>query len=245
MCRDVGGQIAGNERDLLRASAVRKRETKLGAVRRAGPSEMKKTTKKRSDPARPEQRAPATAKRRASARVEPRDSAPKPRAEERGRARPWRALAVGVGLALATALVASVFDQDSDVQGRIAGASTPAPPEPPAPADAVALLDGLAVGDQASDFKVVSLSVPSDAHMARSVAVRLERRDGIAFTVWVTAAGAYPWLPARTSAKYAFFYSLPDPEGTALGEDDINGVLDAITARVARTEDRVARPGVL
>jgi hypothetical protein len=206
---------------------------------------MKKTTKNRADPAQPERRAPANAKRRAAARVEPRDSAPKPRAEPRGPARPWRALAVGAGLTLVVVLVVSALDLANDAPEPIAGAPTPAPPDPPAPADAVALLDGLAVGDEAAAFKVVSLSVPSDTTMARSVAVRFERRDGIAFTVWLTAAGAHPWLPARTSAKYAFFYSLPDPEGTALGEDDINGVLDDLAARVARTEDRVARPGVL
>lgn len=150
-----------------------------------------------------------------------------------------------MGLTLAVVLVVSALDLGDGAQGPIAGAPTPAPPEPPAPADAVALLDGLAVGDQVAAFKVVSLSVPSDATMARSVAVRLERRDGIAFTVWITAVGAHRWLPARTSAKYAFFYSLPDPEGTALGEEDINGVLDDLAARIARTEDRVARPGVL
>jgi hypothetical protein len=149
-----------------------------------------------------------------------------------------------VGLTLAAVLAVNVFGPSSEEEEG-PGVAPPPPPEPPAPADAIALLDGLAVGDETAEFKVIGLSVPSDPQMARSVAVRLERRDGIAFTVWVTAAGTYPWLPARTSAKYAFFYSMPDPPGTVLGEEDVLGVLDALTARVARTEEQVARPSVL
>lgn len=226
------------------ASALRKRETNLDQQ----PMGMKKPTKSRNAiaPETPEERRPA--------RVKKRDPAPSKRAPaperaaapdpQRGPVRPWRSLAWGVGLALAATLILSGLDLGPG-EDPSARAPTPAPPEPPAPADAIALLDGLAVGDEEADFKVVSLSVPSDAQMARSVAVVLERRDGIGFTVWITAAGAYPWRPPRSSAKYALFHSLPYPEGVSLEEDALNGVLDALVARVARTEDRVARPSVL
>jgi hypothetical protein len=217
------------------ASAVRKRETNLDHR----PMGMKKPTKRRIAPEQPERR-PAKAKQGKSASSKG-ATAPDP---QRGPAKPWRSLALGVGLALAGVLLLSGLDLGS-TEDPSARAPTPAPPEPPAPADAIALLDGLAVGDEEADFKVMSLSVPSDAQMARSVAVVFERRDGIGFTVWVTAAGAYPWRPPRSSAKYALFHSLPYPEGTALEEDVVNGVLDAVVARVARTEDRVPRPGVL
>jgi len=200
---------------------------------------MKKTTKKRVEPQQPEERGPAKAKRPRPAPSKRGAAAPDP---QRGSAWPWRSLAVGVGIALAAVLVVSGFDLASSGDSR---APAPSPPRPPPPADAVALLEGLAVGDEAADFKVLSLSVPSDTEMARSVAVVVERRDGVGFTVWVTAAGTYPWRPPRSSRKYALFHSLPYPEGTSLEEDAVNGVLDAIVARVARTEDQVARPSVL
>jgi hypothetical protein len=240
MRRDDGGKLRDKELDWLRGPPVGKREANLDQQLMG----MKKPTKKRAptDPAEPARRGPARGKRQDLA--QPKRAADE-RVDEPGPARPWRALGFGVGLALAAVLAVSAFDLGSSEGDPGAREPTAAPPEPPAPPDAIALLDGLAVGDEEADFKVVSLSVPSNEQMARSVAVGLERRDGIGFTVWVTAAGTYPWRPPRSSAKYALFYSLPHPEGVSLDEDVINGVLDAIVARVARNEDRVARPSVL
>lgn len=118
-----------------------------------------------------------------------------------------------------------------------------ASPEPQAPvdgerlagADVVALLDGLGAGDTLANLRVRRILAPRE----RMVAVELETA-GTFFTLAVAAHGATPHNAPRSTARYDLFFSVPaDPP---IPSATIDAALDALAARIGRTEARVPVP---
>jgi hypothetical protein len=121
----------------------------------------------------------------------------------------------------------------------------PAPPiiGPEAPAsDAVrSLLDGLAPGQELAGWEVVSIGVPREGDMLRSIAVRLRSRDAW-FTVWIARDGVHPFRPRAETARYDLFYGAFDPPSQQTPPHAFTAAVDAIAERVKRREELEPTP---
>jgi len=111
------------------------------------------------------------------------------------------------------------------------------PPEPPAAGpEVVALLDGLRPGDALAGWEVQRIGAPRE----RQVRIDL-RRGELEWPLWVALRGAQPdRLSPRETARYALFYGhLPDG---GVDAPSLQQTLDALAARLERTEQRVPVP---
>ena len=154
-------------------------------------------------------------------------------------ARSGHGLAVAGALAVVAAIAPVTHDRPPH-QARPGPVDEGAPVEvgigAPLASDALALIGGLAAGDSIGEWKVTSVGAQNDEAMTKAIAVRVEHRDGRSMSLWVARQGAHPFLPYRTSARYAFYYSEPLPKGTAVSPAELDALLDALSARVARVE---------
>lgn len=153
---------------------------------------------------------------------------------------------LGCGLVVAGAgvvLVLFVMSVARTVQ-RTEPEPAPARSAPVAPADAPveakgsrALLDGLGPGDRVEGWRIARTRIVDGKRLAIDV---WQGKTG--FTVWIARKGSGKQLAPRQTEKYDFSdgeartYGGPIPDGAQ------NKVLDAIVARVKRTEARVPTP---
>lgn len=154
---------------------------------------------------------------------------------------------VGVGLAvlggaslivLALVLAASPHPKAPQPSAPTASERYPNawPSEPPA--DVGALLEGLGPGAPLSGSWRVRGVSPVEDHR---IVIDVDRGDA-GFRVWIVRRGQDPRLPPKQTEKYALYTAQPRPSAEALDDEDYGAVLDELSARIKRTESRVAVP---
>ena len=109
----------------------------------------------------------------------------------------------------------------------------------PAPPEAVALVDGLQVGDKLAGWTVLGLTGPLDGVLRIDVA-----RDEIRFSVSVAARGAVPYPAPRTTEMYDLYYGHPHPRDTEIPEAATRAIMAGIERRIRRNEASVEVPGM-
>lgn len=108
-----------------------------------------------------------------------------------------------------------------------------------APAEAVALLDGLQVGEKLAGWTVLGITGPVDHVLRVDVA-----RDEIRFSISVAARGAVEYPAPRTTETYDLYYGHPHPRGTEIPESATRAIMAGIERRVRRNEATVEVPGM-
>jgi hypothetical protein len=168
----------------------------------------------------------------------------------RARTRPLRAVGLGLGVAALVVLAIQAFDLiPREDRGGVAGTLPPADARPPpdaspASAGAVALLGGLAPGEDVAGWTVVDIDASRDEVLARAIAVRLTRPDAEA-TVWITGREPGQRPPVRETKQYALFASNAPPDAADPADADREAAVEALAARVAAHEAQVPRPAEL
>jgi len=122
------------------------------------------------------------------------------------------------------------------------GASAPqdrASRQQPAPPEAMALLDGLQVGEKLAGWTVLGITGPTDRVLRIDVA-----HDEIRFSISVAARGAVEYPAPRTTETYDLYYGHPHPRDTEIPESATRAIMAGIERRVRRNEASVEVPGM-
>ncbi len=122
------------------------------------------------------------------------------------------------------------------------GASAPkqrASRQQPASPEAVALLDGLQVGEKLAGWTVLGITGPVDRVLRIDVAY-----EEIRFSISVAARGAVVYPAPRTTETYDLYYGHPHPRGTEIPESATRAIMAGIERRVRRHEATVIVPGM-
>jgi hypothetical protein len=143
----------------------------------------------------------------------------------------WR---FGPALLLTLLCIAGVLDRLGSPP-----AATRAEERAPAPAEAIALLDGLVVGEKLAGWTVLGITGPSDNALHIDVA-----RDETRFTVSIAPLGAMEHRPPRSTEHYALYYGHPHPKNTSIPENTIRAILAGVERRVRRNERTISVPGL-
>lgn len=133
------------------------------------------------------------------------------------------ALACGIG-----ALVAELSREEPAATQSHVPAITPR---------AVALLDGLHVGERIVGWTVIALDGPHE----RAIDVGLER-DGQRFVVTIAPMGARPENPALQTDRYAIYYGHAVPPGTSIPDGAVRAITAALARRIAKHEADIPEP---
>ena len=109
----------------------------------------------------------------------------------------------------------------------------------PAPPEAVALLDGLQVGEKLAGWTVLGITGPTDRVLRIDVAY-----DDVRFSISLAARGAVEYPAPRTTETYDLYYGHPHPRGTEIPESATRAIMAGIERRVRRHEATVVVPGM-
>lgn len=109
----------------------------------------------------------------------------------------------------------------------------------PAPPEAVALLDGLQVGEKLAGWTVLGITGPADRVLRIDVAF-----DEVRFSISVAAQGAVQYPAPRTTEMYDLYYGHPHPRGTTIPESATRAIMAGIERRVRKHETTVVVPGM-
>ncbi|MGH1345331.1 MAG: hypothetical protein ACRBN8_27460 [Nannocystales bacterium] len=109
----------------------------------------------------------------------------------------------------------------------------------PAPPEALALLDGLQVGEKLAGWTVLGITGPKDRVLRIDVA-----HAEIRFSISVAAQGAVEYPAPRTTETYELYYGHPHPRDTEIPESATRAIMAGIERRVRRNEATVEVPGM-
>lgn len=109
----------------------------------------------------------------------------------------------------------------------------------PAPPEAVALLDGLQVGEKLAGWTVLGITGPLERVLRIDVA-----HDDIRFSISVAARGVVEYPAPRTTQMYDLYYGHPHPRDTEIPESATRAIMAGIERRVRRNEASVEVPGM-
>lgn len=117
-----------------------------------------------------------------------------------------------------------------------------AEPEPTAStptisAHAVALLDGLQLGDRVAGWTVIELVGPR----ARAIDIGFER-DGQRFVVTIAPMGARPEHPAVQTDRYAIYYGHAVPPERPIPDGAVRAITAALARRIGAHEAELPEP---
>lgn len=121
-------------------------------------------------------------------------------------------------LALARIVIGDPFAREPRPRG---------PEPPPVTAEALAVLNGLAVGGEVAGFEIARIAGPSD----RRITIEL-RRGETGMRVWIMRRGAGEFAPPQRTSRFDLFYGPPPPGIEAAPEDDQRVALTAIAERI-------------
>ncbi len=143
--------------------------------------------------------------------------------------RPWILPAV-----LTAACLAGVIERESRPPPPARAAEqTPAPPE------ALALLDGLVIGEKLAGWTVLGVTGPVDRVLRIDLA-----RDEVRFSISVAARGAVEYPSPRQTERYDLYYGHPHPRDTEIPDNAIRAIMAGVERRVRRNEATVEVPGL-
>ena len=106
-----------------------------------------------------------------------------------------------------------------------------------APPEAVALLDGLQVGEKLAGWTVLGITGPVDRVLRIDVAY-----EEIRFSISVAARGAVEYPAPRTTQTYDLYYGHPHPRGAKIPESATRAIMAGIERRIRRNEATVEVP---
>ncbi len=104
-------------------------------------------------------------------------------------------------------------------------------------AEAVALLDGLAVGERLAGWSVLGLAEPADGGVRVDVG-----RDALRFSVTIIALGRTAHAAPRSTERYALYYGHPHPRGAKIPDGAIRAIMAGLERRVRAHEADIDLP---
>lgn len=110
---------------------------------------------------------------------------------------------------------------------------------PPTP-QAIALLGGLAEGDELAGWKVERVEGPVDGSIRVWVV-----KEGVRWAAKIWRTGRSPGPPPRSTKKFDLTYGNVEPAEATVNQAETSAVLDALARRIMQTEDTVPMPAGL